>query len=54
MQVRAMLAQPIPRLLVTRHGALDERPETRPVIHFSQMGDLVRGEVIQHESRREY
>src|ERR1700674_163822 len=50
----ARLAQPVPRLLVTRHGALDEAPKARTVIHVAEMGHLVGGEIIEHEGRREH
>ena len=54
MQARAMLLQPAARLLVARHGALHQRPESRPVIHVTEMGDLVRGEIIEHEGRSQH
>ena len=49
-----MLPEPRPGLFMAWHGALDESPETGPVIHVGEMGDLVRGEIVEHERRREH
>ncbi len=54
MQAGAMLPEPGASLLVARHGALHQGPEARPVIHVAEMGDLVRGEIVEHEGRREH
>ena len=48
-----MLAQPNPRLLMARHGALDHGPESRSVIHMGKMGNLMGGEIVEHEGWRE-
>ena len=49
-----MLLQPVARLLVARHAALYQRPESRPAIYVAEMGDLVRGEIIEHEGRSQH
>ena len=54
MQARAVLPEPGPRLLMARHGALHQGPEAGTVIHVAEMGDLVRGEIVEHERRRQH
>ena len=54
MQARPMLLEPGPRLFMAGHGALDLSPEAGPMIHVGKMGDLVGGEIVEHEGRREH
>ena len=54
MQARAVFPEPGAGFLVARHGALDQSPEARAVIHVAEMGDLMRGEIVEHERRREH
>src|SRR4029078_6830105 len=53
-QARALFPEPAPRFFMARHGALDQRPETRPMIHVAEMRDLMRSEVIEHKRGREH
>src|SRR5262245_4314842 len=49
-----MLSEPAPCLLVARHGALDQTPEARPMIHMAEMSHLMRSEIVEHKRGREH
>jgi hypothetical protein len=39
---------------MTRHGALDQSPESRSVIHVTEMRDLMRSEIVEYKRGREH
>src|SRR5262249_25846112 len=45
---------PAPRLFMTRHRTLDECPKSRPMIHVTEMRDLMRSEIVEHKRGREH
>ena len=53
MQICAMSIEPGLCLLEFRAKALDLTPESARVIHLDQMGGLMRGEIVEHETRRQ-
>ena len=53
MQIETVELQPVLGLFHRRHGALDEGPEARAVVHFLEVRDLVRRDVVEDVRRRE-
>src|SRR3970040_146080 len=53
MQFGAMRVEPALGVTHVRTNALDQPPENSAVVHLDQMRDLVRGEIIEHERRRQ-
>jgi hypothetical protein len=52
-QSGASLVEPILRPAEIRTDALDLAPEGAAVVHLDEMRRLVRGEIFEHERRRE-
>jgi hypothetical protein len=54
MQIGPVVAQPALGLFQPRHRAGHELPEAWTVIHLDQMGNLVRGDVVEHMRGRQH
>src|SRR3569832_374939 len=54
MQIAAMGVEPRLGADDVRVDALDQPPEAARVVHLDEMRRLVRGEVVEHEGRRQY
>src|SRR5664279_3519999 len=53
MQIGAVGVEPGLGARDVRADALDHAPERLAVVHFDEMSDLVRREIVEHEGRRE-
>src|SRR4051794_20301489 len=52
-QIVAVRIEPLLGALHRRADLAADTPESRRVVHLDEMGDLVRGEVVEHVRRRE-
>ena len=52
-KLRAVALQPVLRLVGARAQATAKSPEVRTVIHLVEMGNLMGGEIVDHEGRRQ-
>ena len=49
MQVSALVTQPPLCFIETRHGACDQLPEARPMVHLEQVRDFVSSDIVEHK-----